>query len=122
VKKRTGDEETNAETWTQSKTRREMNTWRDFLSHQIDVSPESDANFNFPKIYLKSHRAAQIHRYRAFQQYVAERHQQEHQTNLKDSWNASNHNFNYLPPEITFQRLLFWFQIRELNLQTLTKC
>jgi len=33
VKKRKVDEETNAETWMPSKTRREMNAWRDYISH-----------------------------------------------------------------------------------------
>jgi hypothetical protein len=37
LKKRKVDEETNAETWTLSKKRREMNTWRDYISHEIDV-------------------------------------------------------------------------------------
>jgi hypothetical protein len=37
--------------------------------------------------------------------------------NLKDSWNASNHNLNYLPQVITFQRCILCFEIRELNLQ-----
>jgi hypothetical protein len=55
------------------------------------------------------------------QQYSAERHQQAHQTNLKDGWNASNHNLNYLPEVITFQRRILCFEIRELNLQALTQ-
>jgi len=40
VKKRKVDEETNAETWTQCNKRREMNAWRDYISHKIDVSKE----------------------------------------------------------------------------------
>jgi len=55
VKKRKVDEETNAETWTPSKKRREMNACRDYISHEIDVSKELDADFNFPKIHLMSH-------------------------------------------------------------------
>jgi hypothetical protein len=54
VKKRKVHEETNAEAWTPSKKRREMNAWRDYNSHEIDVSKELDADFNFPKIHLLS--------------------------------------------------------------------
>jgi len=60
VKKRKVDEETNAETWTLSKKRREMNAWWDYISHEIDVSKEFDADFNFPKIHLISHWVEQI--------------------------------------------------------------
>jgi len=60
VKKRTVDEETNAETWTPSKKRCEMNAWQDYISHEIDISKELDADFNFPKIHLMSHWAEQI--------------------------------------------------------------
>jgi len=42
-------------------------------------------------------------------------------TNLKDGWNASNHNLNYLPQVITFQRRILCFEIRELNLQALAQ-
>ena len=121
VKKRKVDEETNAETWTPSKKRREMNAWRDYISHEIDVSKELDADFNFPKIHLMSHWAEQVRRYGALQQYSAERHEQAHKTNLKDGWNASNHNLNYLPQVITFQRRILCFEIRELNLQALAQ-
>jgi len=54
-------------------------------------------------------------------QYSAERHEQAHKTNLKDGWNASNHNLNYLPQVITFQRRILCFEIRELNLQALAQ-
>jgi len=121
VKKRKVDEETNAETWTPSKKRCEMNAWRDYISHEIDVSKELDADFNFPKIHLMSHWVKQIHRYGALQQYSAERHEQAHKTNLKDGWNASNHNLNYLLQVITFQRRILCFEIRELNLQALAQ-
>jgi hypothetical protein len=94
MKKRTVDKETNADSWTPSKKRREMNAWRDDISHKIDISKELDADFNFPKIHLMSHWAEQIRRYGAMQQYFAERHQQAHKTNLKDGWNTSNHNLN----------------------------
>jgi len=69
-----------------------------------------------------SHWVEQIHRYGALQQYSAERHEQAHRTNLKDGWNTSNHNLNYLPQVITFKRRILCFEIRELNLQTLAQC
>jgi len=121
IKKRKVDEETNAGTWTPSKKQHKMNAWRDYISHEIDISKELDADFNIPKIHLISHWAVQIHRYGALQQYSAERHEQAHKTNLQDSWNASNHNLNYLPQVITFQHCILCFEIRELNLQALTQ-
>jgi hypothetical protein len=39
--------------------------------------------------------------------------------NLKDGWNASNHNLNYLQQVITFQCAIICFEIRKLNLQAL---
>jgi len=60
VKKRKVDEETNADSWTPSKKRREMNAWQDYISHEIDISKDFDANFNFPQIQLMSHWAEQI--------------------------------------------------------------
>jgi hypothetical protein len=65
MKKRKVDKETNAESWTPSKKRCEMNTWRDYISHDIDVSKQLDADFNFPKIHLMSHWVEQIRRYGA---------------------------------------------------------
>jgi len=121
VKKRKVDEETNAETWTPSEKRREMNAWRDYNSDEISVSKEFGGNFNFPKIHLMSHWVEQIRRYGALQQDSAERHEKAHKANLKDGWNASNHNLNYLPQVITFQRPIFCFEIRELNLQALAQ-
>jgi hypothetical protein len=121
VKKRKVDEVSNAETWTPSKTQGEMNAWRDYISHEIDVSKELDADFNFPKIHLMSHWVEQIRRYGALQQYSAERHEQAHKTNLRDGWNASNHNLNYLPQVITFQRCILCFEIRALNLQAIAQ-
>jgi len=121
VKKRKVDEETNAETWMPSKKRREMNAWQDYIIHEIDISKELEADCNFPKIHLMSHWAEQIRRYGALQQYSAERHEQAHKTNLKDGWNASNHNLNYLPQVITFQRRMLCFKMRELNLQALAQ-
>jgi len=67
------------------------------------------------------HWVKQIRRYRALQQYSAKTHEQAHETNLKDSWNASDHNINYLPQVITIQRSFLCFEIRELNLQALTQ-
>jgi len=121
VKKRKVEKDINAETWTPSKKRRKMNAWRDYISHDIHVPKELDADFNFPKIHLMSHWVEQIHCYGALQQYSAERHEQAHKTNLKDGWNASNHNLNYLPQVITFQRRIRCFEIRELNLQALAQ-
>jgi len=121
VKKQKADEETNAETWTMSKKRRKMNAWRDYISHEIDVSKELDADFKLPKIHLISHWVEHIRRYGALQQYYGERHEQAHKTNLKDGWNASNHNLNYLPQVITFQHHILHFEIGELNLQALAQ-
>jgi len=64
-----------------------------------------------------SHWVDQIFWYRALQQCSAERHEQAHKTNLKNGWNASNHNHNYPLQVITFQRLILCFEIREHNLQ-----
>ena len=68
MKKRKVDDETNAETWMPSKKWRERNTWLDYISYEIDVSKELDADFNIPKIHLMSHWVAQIRRYGALQQ------------------------------------------------------
>jgi len=97
IKKRNVDEKTNTETWTPSTKRREMKAWWEYISHEIDVSKEFDADVNIPKIHLMSHWVEQIRRYRALQQYCAEIHEQAHKTNLEDGWNACNHNLNYLP-------------------------
>jgi hypothetical protein len=119
VKKRQLDKETTAETWTPSKKWCEMNTWHDFISHEIDVSKELDADFIFGKINLITYWVKQIPRYGALQQYSAERHEQVHKKNLHDGWNGTNHNLNYLPQVITFQRPTVCFEIREVNLRTL---
>jgi len=120
-KKRNVDEETNAETWTPSKKRHKMNAWRDYIRHEIDISKELDTDSNVPKIHLISHSVEQIRRYEALQQYAADRHEQAHKTNLKDGWNASNHNLNYLPQVLTFQRRILYFEVRELNLQAIAQ-
>jgi len=112
MKKRKVDEETNDKTWTVPKNRREMNSWRDYISHEIDVSKELDAELNIPKIHLMSHLVNQIRWHGALEQYSAKRHEQTHKTNLKDGWNASNHNVNYLPQVITFQHHILCFEIR----------
>jgi len=121
VTKRKVDEGTNAETWTPSKKRRDLIAWWDFISDQLDVSKVLDTNFIFTKIHLMSHLPQQIHRYGAMQQYSAKRHEQAHKSKLKDGWNASNHNRNYLPQAITFQRRILCFESRDLNLQALIK-
>jgi hypothetical protein len=40
---------------------------------------------------------------------------------LKDGWNASNHNLNYLPQVITFQRRILSINVRELNPEALAQ-
>ena len=70
--------ETNAETWTPSKKQCKMNAWQDNISHKIDVSKELDADFNLPKIHLRSHWAQQIHRYGDLQQHSTERQEVAH--------------------------------------------
>jgi len=62
MKKRKVDEETNAETWTPSKKRREMKAWWDYISHERDATKELDADFNLPKINLMSHWVERIRR------------------------------------------------------------
>jgi len=41
--------------------------------------------------------------------------------NLKDGWNASNDNVNYLPQVIAFQRGILCWEDREVNLQALAQ-
>jgi hypothetical protein len=38
---------------------------------------------------------------------------------LKEGWNSSNHNLNYMPQVITFQRRIVWIENRQVNLQAL---
>jgi hypothetical protein len=122
VKKRKVDEDTNAETWMPSKKRCEINAWRDYIKHEIDISKELDADINIPKIHLMSYWAEHIRRYGDLEHYFAEEHEQAHKTNLMDGWDASNHNLNYLPQVSTFQRRILCFEIRELTVQALTQC
>jgi len=65
--------------------------------------------------------AKQIRGYGAFQQYFAERHEPAHKTNLKDGWNASIHNVNYLPQVITFHCRILGIEMRVDNVQALAQ-
>jgi len=121
VKMRKVDEDRKTETRTPSKKRNKMNDWRDYISLMKDVANELDADFNFQKFHLISHWVEQIRRYGVCQQYSAKRREQAHKTNLTDSWNASNHNLNYLPQVITFQRRIICFDISCVNLEALTQ-
>ena len=67
VKMRKVDKETNAEDQTPSKTRREMNASRDYISLKRAVSKELDADYNFLKINLTSHWVEQLCHYGAWQ-------------------------------------------------------
>jgi hypothetical protein len=98
-----------------------MNSMGDNISHKIDVFKELHTEFNFPKIHLMSHWDTQILRYGTLEQYSAERHEQTHIPNLKDGWNASNYNLNYLQQVITSQCRILCFQISELMLQALAQ-
>ena len=82
MKKGKVDEETNAETWTPSNKRREMNALLDYISHPINVSKVLNADLNFPKIHLITHWVNQIPRYGALQQYSAGRHENAHNKHL----------------------------------------
>jgi hypothetical protein len=70
------DEETNADTCKESQKWREMNAWREYISHEIDDAKELDADFNFPKILLTSHLVGHLHRYGALQGYSSARNEQ----------------------------------------------
>jgi hypothetical protein len=104
-----------------SKKRPKMNAQRDYINHGIDISKELDDDFNVAKIHLMCHWAEPVCRYGDLQPHSAERHEQAHTTNLKDGWNASNLNLNYLPQVITLQPRILGFEIRELNLEALTQ-
>jgi hypothetical protein len=60
VKKRNIDEENIAKSCMASKKGREMNTERDYISHETDHSEKLDADVNISKIHLISHWAEQI--------------------------------------------------------------
>jgi hypothetical protein len=121
VKKQKVDEETNAETLMPSKKRREIHSWRNSISHQIDVSKEFDAYFIFLNIHLMSHWVEQIRRHTVLQQYSVVRDEQAHKTYLKDCWKVSNQNLNYLQQVSTIHRHILCFVISELNLQALAQ-
>jgi len=55
MKKRKVDNESITGTWTPSRNGHEMNSWRDYISQELNVCKKSDADFNFPKIHLMSH-------------------------------------------------------------------
>ena len=122
VKKRQIHKEMNAETWTPSKKRLKLNAWMDSISHEIGVSKQLDADFNFPKIQLMSHRVEKTHHYGAFSQYSATRLKQPHNTNLNDGWNPSCHNVNHMPQVITGQHRIVCFKVWEPNLYALAQC
>ena len=82
---------------------------------------ELDADFNIPTIHLMSNGVDQIGRDGAVSQYSADSHKQANKTTIMDGWNASNHNFNYLPQVFTFHCHILCFGIRELSLQAVTK-
>jgi len=96
VHKRKVDEEINAETWAESTKRCKIPTGQDYISSEINISMGLNADINFPKIHMMSDWAQQIPRYAALQQCAGKRHEQAHETNLKDGWNASNDHLNYL--------------------------
>ena len=48
------DKEINAETWTQSKKRHELNPWQDYISHETNLPLQLNANFKCPKFQMMS--------------------------------------------------------------------
>jgi len=54
------DEESNSVIWKPCKKRRKIHVLWDYLSHEIDVDKELDANFSFAQIHLISHVVKQI--------------------------------------------------------------
>jgi len=54
-KKRKVENETNGQSWTPSKKRRNMNAWWDYIRHEINNSKVIYPDFNFPKIHFMSH-------------------------------------------------------------------
>ena len=97
IRKRKADEELRAESLTPTQRWREYNEWQGYINSEVEMSKEGDAHFNFIKIHLMSHFAEQIPFYGSLPQWSAETHEHAHRANLKDGWNASNHNLNYLP-------------------------
>jgi hypothetical protein len=103
VNKRKVDDETNAGSATPSTKWREKNALRYYISQEIDIFNELDADISIPKIHVMAYWAEQIRQSGALQLYSAQRHNQVHKTNVKDSRNTSNYNLTYLPQVITFQ-------------------
>jgi hypothetical protein len=91
--------------------RHEMNAWQEYFSHEMEFTKALHANFNVPNIHLMVHWVEQLCLYRAVQQYSSESHEQAHNSILKDSWNASNHNLNYLTQLITLQHHILCIEI-----------
>jgi hypothetical protein len=60
VKNRKVDEETNAAIWTPSKKLREINTCREYITHETDVSKELDTDFNIPNLHSMAYWVEQI--------------------------------------------------------------
>jgi hypothetical protein len=55
VKNQMVNERANVEPWTPFKKQCELNSWHDFISHEIDVAKELNTDFNFPKSPMISH-------------------------------------------------------------------
>ena len=121
VRKRKAEEELRADSLTPSQRRREHSEWRDFIDSEVDLSKENDAHFNFIKIHLLSHFTEQIRLYGSLPQWSAETHEHAHRANMKDGWNASNHNLDYLPQIFAFHRRVLCFEIRSLNLRSVER-
>jgi len=67
LKKQIVADKTSYDSWKPSMKQRETNAWWDYISHQIDVSKELDADVVFPKIQVMSHWVQQIRKYGALQ-------------------------------------------------------
>jgi len=119
VKKRKVDKVTNPETWTLLNTQDEITPWLGYIIPKENSSMAVDTNVIHQTIHLISHRVEQMRSYGALQLHSAKRHEQVHETNLKDRRNASNHNLNYLPDVSTILLCIRGFEIRELNIQRL---
>jgi len=60
VKKRMVYMETNDKYWRASKMRHKMITCQDYISHKFDVFEKLDANLNWPRMHVVSHRVKLI--------------------------------------------------------------
>jgi hypothetical protein len=54
IMERNVDNETNAESWTPSKTWQKMNASQNYICHKVDDSKEFNVDFDFLKIHLMS--------------------------------------------------------------------